>query len=293
MRWGKRNRPSRTGVESKQDAYDEQERIGRIIPEVIDQLAECSPETCRGAHCPSELCPLGARRRRIRFIQKALQALKRGDGPVLELRVHTPAWRVPAGELASVKLGSAKKTIRRKLDACMDHEMVAVGFFIPTLQDVWRGPEWCFEFHVVISGSSAEEVERAFGASLAQSPREPSDLEALLEEITRHQFQAFFYSSDPQIKKRGRMEFYKWLSTLPPNARLFRYGLNRHFQEIAKEPRVVKPKVTKPRKTAHLVVYQFGSDKRAQRDWEREQDERRRPEEVRIVEPPDDYYELD
>jgi hypothetical protein len=207
--------------------------------------------------------------------------------------VRSERWRVSAGALSSFNIASPKKNIRRKLDACMDHEMVAVGFFIPTLQDAGRGPEWCFEFHVVISGSSAEEVERAFGASLAQSPREPSDLEALLEEITRHQFQPFFYNPDPQIKKRGRMEFYKWLSTLPPNARLFRYGLNRHFQEIAKEPRVVKPKVTKPRKTAHLGVYQFGSDKRAQRDWELKQDEGRRPKEVRIVEPPDDYYNLD
>jgi hypothetical protein len=42
-------------------------------------------------------------------------------------------------------------------------------------------------------------------------------------------------------------EFYRWLLGLTPDARMIRYGCDRYFNKLEKQPRMLEPKVRKKR----------------------------------------------
>jgi hypothetical protein len=142
---------------------------------------------------------------------------------------------------------------------------VAVGTFKVSVEERYEG-------HLVVAGAEKDDLQKVFSCrrqAIAISNKlwlqEVTDLGRTVSKIFRRELETW---QDPEWKdlaaeqptKPQRREFYKWILTLRPGARLIRYGCDRYFNKLDnKKPRTFRATVRKPRPYPyHLKKYMFG-----------------------------------
>jgi hypothetical protein len=285
------------------DGVDTTERrqidlINRLRGTQIDiaGLEDCGPLICGRAKC-AEGCPFGIRRRRLKEIIATHRLLTTVGGPVNEVWVARGSWARPVGKLREVSIGASTKSIRRALDKVSKPGIVAVGMLKLSRRigplDVWW---WQPVVHLVVAGAEKADLEQALqtrprrGENLCQVNK-VKNVGQLISKVLRRDVRAskqpWFYQLS--TTKAQRREFYEW--SLHRGERMIRYGCDRYFNALKKQPR--RPKIPKKRPYPKwLESDMFGSKK-----WENSPPHsmtyQPKDKNVRVVDPPDDYCKLD
>ncbi len=267
------------------------------------RLRNCSTDRCARKSC-SEACPFAAYRLRLKEIPAAYRLISRAAGPIYEVRVARGSWARPIGELAKVSLAAATQLNRRALDT-LYIDIVAVGLFTVSAALDDQTPHWVPEIHAIVAGAEQEELEGAFSADRASSEefsdilrvKKVENLAQTLSDVFRRDVQGWQHPWQtemprPRPKKAHRAEYYRWLLGLSRSL-VVRYGCDRHFNKLSKEPRVIRPKKERPY-PHHLVRHMFGGEKWQDKDPQ-EYDPTKPPRPPRSQRPkrvplPDDYY---
>ena len=184
---------------------------------------------------------------------------------------------------------------------------------------------WIAEIHELIAGAELENIKAAFTPE-GRSPNGPPEYENIfwaekVENVAQALSNIFNYGlkswQDPRdtagargesgTKSKWRVtsslfgpadvtralweEYYQWRFALPANICLIRYGCDRHFNKLAKEPRLIKA----PKKHPYphwLEPYFIGGPRweKGMWTWQRGVD---RPRRVRVTKPDPDYFNLE
>jgi hypothetical protein len=261
-------------------------RGARVSHPGVIGLANCTVDKCGREKC-SEACYFGAYRRRMKEIPAAFRLISEHAGPVCLVRVARSAWVRPVGELASVSIGAIKQLNRRALDSLCYPGLVAVGTITVHLWRQTRPRQWAAGIEQVVAGAPTEELERAYsiGASGELSNiicRVTKVLDfdeaistALRRRLVLHKPRGPISGSggwrrvrpadmvSPQPDAVEWAEYFQWLTSLPVNVRLLRYGCDRHFNQLAKQSRLIRWRLRKMRPYPYwLAPWQFGNHPR-------------------------------
>jgi hypothetical protein len=246
-----------TAADARKLQADLLERLERadFDPGYYAALAYCGPSTCGREHC-TDACAFGARRRRLREILAVHRLLKKTGGPVYEVWFAPRAWERPWGGLRSISIPAAKKLNARVLDKLLCPGAVAVG--IVKIYSQFQESTWTVEVHELIAGVDKAELDRVFaGVAHVKAPK-PQDVGQAISNVLQRDLDVWKGFSTPKAKRRA--EFYKWTLNLPVDARIIRYGCDRHFNKLHKKPRTIRPKVHKKRPYPYwLQRYMFGT----------------------------------
>jgi hypothetical protein len=216
-------------------------------------LADCGPSTCGRKRC-TDACAFGARRRRLREIVAVHQLLKKTGGPVYEVWFTRPAWARPSGELRSVRIPAVKKLNVRMLDKLSSPGAVAVGMVKASFQE----PTWTVLVHELIVGADKADLDRVFVGIAYVKPLKSQDVAQAIARVLGRDLDVWKGLSAPNARRRA--EFYKWTLNMPVDARIIRYGCDRHFNKLHKKPRIIRPKARKKRPYPYwLQRYMFGT----------------------------------
>jgi hypothetical protein len=260
------------------------ERAGVEEPQ-FEALADCGPSTCGRKHC-TDGCAFGARRRRLREILAVHRLLKKTGGPVYEVWFTRPAWARPSGELRSVSIPSIKKLNGRVLDKLLCPGAVAVGTVKASSDS--QEPTWTVQVHEVIAGADKAELDRVFAGIAYVKALKPQDVGQAIARVLERDPDVWKGFSPPKAKRRA--EFYEWTLNMPVDARVIRYGCDRHFNKLHKKPRICRLKVRKKRPyPRHLEEHMFGRGKWADVD-PHSMTYKPKSKAARTVDSGDDYY---
>jgi len=249
----------------------------------IAGLTDCTADQCGRGEC-SEACYFNAYRRRLKEIPAAVKLISNHEGPVCTIRVARPVWVRPVGELATVSIGAIKKLNRRALDSLYNPGLVAVGTIMVYLQRFNESANWVTGIQQIVVGATRGELKQAFtigasgelfnitcrigevtnlGQAISTALRRRLVLGKRRETTVNPDEWRSVGPADmvsPWPNENEWSEYYAWLAGLPVNARLTRYGCDRHFNQLAKQPR---PFGWKPRKKHPypywLAPWQFGN----------------------------------
>jgi hypothetical protein len=226
-------------------------------------VENCEPDVCGRDDC-IEACPFGNLRRLRHAIPLALDLLRKADGPICKVRVARHSWRRDRGELREISILAAKQLNRRALYDLFNPSLVAVGTCKVFASELGESPQWVVEIHEVVAGGEAAELMQALSRSRDAGTAEVEvspidDLAQALSDVFRCDLQTWL-APDERPKKIWRAEYYRWLLTLGVGDRMIRYGCNRYFKPIKKQPRLIKPKIKKGHPDpVWLTRWQFGS----------------------------------
>lgn len=222
------------------------------------KLQRCRPERCGGNRCV-EVCAFADWRRRLQLIPAAYRLIDKADGPAYEVRVVRGIWARPIEELRGASITAAKQLNRRTLDSLYIPSLVAVGTFKVSLGSRHLEPHWVCEIHQIVAGAKRKELEDAFTRTWGKEKydsvvrvKKIKDVGRALNDVFKADLQGWQHPEWPdgapvKPKKRHREEFYRWLFSLSLGERMIRYGCDRYLNRLKKKPRVVRPKVYKPR----------------------------------------------
>ena len=219
-----------------------------IDPGCYVGLDDCSPSHCGRLKC-AETCWFGTRARRMREIPAIHQLFAKSTGPFHVVRIVRGVWERPFYELKRVSIAAAKQLNRRAFDDLYRSDIVAVGMFkmVIALED--NGPRWIPEIHEIVAGPTRSELYTAFQNSrpgnldfIRVDPVESSG--EAISSVLRRDLEGRIGLSP---KKSHRAEFYRWLIRLPIGARIIRYGCDRYFNKLVKQPRLRTVKIPKKR----------------------------------------------
>jgi hypothetical protein len=248
-------------------------------------LSDCGLSTCGRKHC-TDACAFGARRRRLREILAAHRLLKETDGPVYEVWFTQRRWERPSGELRSVSIPSIKKLNGRVLDKLLCPGAVAVGTVKASSDS--QEPTWTVQVHEVIAGVDKVELDRVFATIAYVKKLRPQDGGQAIARVLQRDPDVWKGFSPPKAKRRA--EFYEWTLNMPIDARVIRYGCDRHFNKLHKKPRICRLKVRKKRPyPRHLEEHMFGRGKWADVD-PHSMTYKPKSKAARTVDSGDDYY---
>ena len=242
---------------------------GMADPGRLAGLADCDRSHCGRLKC-AEVCQFGARRRRLKEIPAAYRLLHKSAEPLCEVRVGRGVWAQPAGKLNRASIAAAMQLNRRALDKLYMPGLVAVGVFKTLVAPKHEGGGWKCEIHQIVSGAKKVELEKVFATSRRNvgnfvHVKEVKNLGQTISDMLKRGVEGWQHPYRTELtpdlpKKSHRAEYYKWLLTLRPNDRMIRYGCDRYFNKLKKQPRVVQQKVRKGHpKPIWLAPYMFGS----------------------------------
>ena len=242
-------------------------------------LSRCSATRCGTAEC-TDACCFGTFHRRLQEVPAALRCLQKATPPFYEVRIIRASWRRPVGQLSTASIAAAKQLNRRALDSLYDPSIFAVGTFEVAPVPPCEGQGWIYEIHQIVAGAKKKDLERIFSTrqdrgeikSRSSGPinnlmvRKVDALAPKVSEVLRRDLQGWQHPWRGEFpltrpKKAERSEYYQWLLDLDPGARLIRYGCDRYFNLLGKQPRAIKPKVQKRPYPWWLEPYQFGHGK--------------------------------
>jgi hypothetical protein len=241
----------------------------------IAGLKRCSPKRCGKERC-REVCAFGTRNHRLKAGPAAYNLLEKHDGPFFEVRVSPDVWLRKAGELHKASMLAVRKLNRRALDAHYNTNAVAVGLLKVSALPEHLPADWRLEMHQIVAGIERETLERIFTNQKpnAYNVVRIDPIENLVDAVTRvfrQDLRVWQYPSDTnepaQPKKSLRAEYYRWLLSINAGALSIRYGCDRHFNKLNKQPRPVRIKMRKGHPYPEWLEYnQFGSETREKRD---------------------------
>jgi hypothetical protein len=175
---------------------------------------------------------------------------------------------------------AAAKLIRRALDSVYNPDIIAIGSLKLTVVTGSVGL-WRLEVHQIMAGVTRDELYRIFSTR-----RRSLDNFVLIDEVKdRQEATARVLTRGLHVwqhpsrceeslrpKKSARAEYYRWLLGMHPGGLTIRYGCDRHFNKLKKQPRTIRPpKVRKPRPYPWWIEWnQFGTETRERRDLEKE-----------------------
>jgi hypothetical protein len=156
------------------------------------------------------------------------------------------------------------------LDRLYNPDLIAVGTFKVSVAPKHEGSGWKCEIHQIISGAKKKELEKVFSTSRHASGnflrvKKITNLGQAISDVLKRDVEGWRHPYRTEItpdrpKKGHRAEYYEWLLDLSPNERIVRYGCDRYFNRLKKQPRVVHQKVRKGHPTPiWLERYMFGS----------------------------------
>jgi hypothetical protein len=223
------------------------------------KLQRCTAERCGGNRCV-EVCAFADWRRRLQLIPPAYRLIDKADDPAYEVRVVRGIWARPIDELREVSIAAAKQLNRRVLDSLYIPSLVAVGTFKVAIGPTHLEPHWVCEIHQIVAGAKRKELDDAFTRTWGKEKydsvvrvKKIKDLGRALNDVFKADLQGWQHPEWPDgtpvqtPKKHHREEFYRWLFSLSFGERMIRYGCDRYLNRLKKKPRVVRPKVYKPR----------------------------------------------
>lgn len=239
--------------------------LNALQRDVAELLAVHSQRTaelvlaCSRGECTAcgDVCPVKSRHM-AGDRENAIIGLLRSRGPtrVLELIITRERWSQAPGLLSKAKLPTIEKAIRRAL-AKIEPHVIAVGAL-----DAWYGwREWTVGARLLIVGTERSALYDALPSSILRVNEVTNAKQAvagLMASMRRAKRVMSFVAQEVDNARRG--EYYAWLSSLSSGARLFRYGCDKYFNPLMKQPRVEPPRV----RTGHpnptwLSRYQYGS----------------------------------
>jgi hypothetical protein len=237
-----------TVADTRQRQADMLQRLEEsgIDPGYYVGLRDCGPYHCGLVKC-AEACWFGTRARRIREIPAIHQLFTQSTGPIHVVQIVRGVWERPFHQLGRVSVAAAKQLNRRAFDDLYSSDIVAVGTFKILVALESSGPRWIPEIHEVVAGPTKSELYTAF-----QNTR-PGNLdfirvdpvENLGEAISSVMRRDLEGRAGTSPKRSHRAEFYRWLLRVPVGTRIIRYGCDRYFNKLVKQPRLRTVKIPK------------------------------------------------
>jgi len=254
-----------------------------VDPDRYAGLQHCRADHCGRVNC-LEACAFGAFQRKLMDVPAALRLLNSARGPFHEVRVSRAFWSRPFGKLDEAPIAAAKQLNRQALDRLYDCGIIAVGSFKVAASPPLEEKRWICEIHQVVAGANKDNLERVFSTNRSRGEirtrkrelfldylrvKEVHALGPIVGEVLRYDLSGWQHPWRPEVSvegpnKRERREFYAWLLSLSPRARLICYGCNRRFEKLEKNARILSPPKTarKRRYPFSFQPYFFGSDER-------------------------------
>jgi hypothetical protein len=170
------------------------------------------------------------------------------DRPIVALRIRHPAWFVPHGQLASFSIPAAQKMTRRAFDSLYYPNLVAVGLF-----KAFTSPtDYLVELHQIVAGAEKSGLERVFFDAWAD---EVESVQNAIENMLNGRPETHVasgkwktirpHSEEVKLNSEQWPEYIGWLKA-HFHSLVFRYGCDRYWNRLRKEPRLLKSKVKKP-----------------------------------------------
>jgi len=273
-------------------------RRSGVHDHLYKQLSACRLHRCGADKCV-EACWFGARQRRLGEIPRVYRLLQQTKGPIFEIRLSRATWARPIGQLRFANLGWAKQLLRRAFDSLYQPHIVAVGTFKVSAVNDGETAYWRCEMDHLAAGVDKDKLEKAFPDEKAHAQFDfivPHIIPVLnlgqaISRVLRRDLEPWQHprrpdpnASPPSIAQRT--EFNNWLLDLPVGARLFRYGCDRHWNRLSKQPRVFRSKPRKKRPYPYwLVPFMFGGPR-----WENEEP---RDFSIEVINSGSDYFNLE
>lgn len=191
-------------------------------------------------------------------------------GKIYEVRVSRAVWSRPVGQLCTLNIASAKKLVRRALDALLNPHTVAVGTFKLFIAAECEADKWKGEVHLIVAGPNAAELNRAFKKNNRQwgdfvVVTAVSNIKSTVRQVVRRDVTAWTgpYRSEPDLvhlTEADLAEYCDWQRDLKTDERTIRYGCDRNLNKLIKPARIVPNKIGKKRRNPiWLAPHQFGS----------------------------------
>ncbi len=195
--------------------------------------------------------------------QKLLRLLHDASRPIVALRIRHGSWIVPHDELASFSISAAQKMVRRAFDSLYHSKLVAVGLFTVFVDST----DYMIELRLIVAGAEQPNLERAFRDARAEPVK---SIRGAIDDMLNGTAEAPT-SSGPWTTVRpysqrvepGSKQWPEYMGWLKAHFRrlVFRYGCDRYWNRLQKEPRLLKSKVNKRHPTpSWLEPFQFGGD---------------------------------
>jgi hypothetical protein len=219
-----------------------------IDPGYYVGLDDCGPNCCGRLKC-AEACWFGTRARRMSEIAAVHQLFTQSTGPVFRVTVARTAWERPFHEVNRISIHAAKQLNRRAFDDLYNSDIVAVGVFKVLIALESDGPRWTPEIHQIVAGAPKSDLYTAFSKGqrgnlnfIGVDPVE--NLGDAISSVLKRDLEGRVGTSP---KKSHRAQFYSWLLRLPIGSRIIRYGCDRYFNKLSKQPRQRLIKIPKKR----------------------------------------------
>jgi len=198
---------------------------------------DCGPDRCGRVNC-AEACWFGTRARRMSEIAAVHQLFTQSTGPIFRVTVVRTAWERPFNELNGISITAAKQLNRRAFDGLYNSNLVAVGVFKILVALNNDGPRWTPEIHQIVAGATKSDLYTAFSKGqrgnlnfIVVDPVE--NLGDAISSVLKRDLEGQIGTTP---KKSHRAQFYSWLLRLPIGSRIIRYGCDRHFNKLSKQP---------------------------------------------------------
>jgi hypothetical protein len=226
----------REDIELRLERRSGDRRVARLV-------SACSSDDCNDC---GDVCPRKAARWRRQNLP-AIQALFSASSSmtVWHVQLTHELWARKPGDLSSASHEAIEKYLRRALDELRQPAIVAVGVI-----DAWYGwQQWELGAEFLVAGPSKSELFDAFSKGVTLEIKKVTDAgeaaSAVLVAAHRAKLLPPLDALEPAPKPRHRGEYYAWLASCPARSRLFRYGCDRYYSRLTKEPRPPKNKVKK------------------------------------------------
>jgi hypothetical protein len=208
--------------------------------------------------------------------------LSKEEGPFFEVMVSRSTWSCPLDDIKSLSLNSTRKLFRSGLDKLYMPTISAIGGIKVSYYHESGTARWRVDVNAIVAGASKEELRSAFITSRERHGdfllvEGVSDIQKTLRRVLSSQLSVWRNPLLPKIDakrppKKRRGQYYEWLLNIGLNELVIRYGCDRHFKKLNKQPRRIKP--PKPRKVRPdpiwLQRWQFGTESRFWMDLEKQ-----------------------
>jgi hypothetical protein len=261
-------------VERQQKKFLRNLEASYIHPGCYDGLESCSTTICGHDECV-EVCRFASYR--VKHIVRAHKLLMQCGEPIFEIRVARGVWVRNIGHLREVSVGAVKQLNRRALDSLHYSDLVAIGAVKVGPASVEATELWVAEIHALVTWGEIDTLKAAFRPldfPPAGLPEYPDVIWAKqVENVGQALSEIFDYRLRPWRDPRKRNvfwpakmtmalweEYYRWRFDLTPNTCLIRYGCDRYWNKLEKEPRLIEAKQSKTHPyPVWLERYFFGS----------------------------------
>jgi len=264
-------------VERQQKKFIRNLRASSITPSQCAGFEGCNETICGRRKC-SEVCRFAAYDRRVKHIAAAHKLITQCGEPIFEMRIARGCWVRHIGDLGEVSIGAAKQLNRRSLDSLHNSNLVAVGAFKVGPGNLYVEDLWVAEIHQLVAGGdmAIENIKAAFSAmnfppmGISDYPdviwtKKVENVGQVLSNIFDYRLRPYKDPRETGVYWPAKLtmalwdEYYRWRLPLPANLCLIRYGCDRYFNKLDKEPRKIR--VPKKRKYPEwLIPYMFGNE---------------------------------